>query len=464
LNGRIIFELQRIVGSTNVITNTYELIPYHLLVGSRPLDKSVMAEVAVRPVTSEEVSEIIKFANENDVKISVRSGGTGITGYKPHKEEVILDLGRMDNIKVNKEDGYAEVGPAVTAVELNEALGKHGYWFPVYPTCSQLVASVGGIISVNTSGDACDPVLGKPGDYVSGLEVVLPTGEIIETGNKSIRRSAGPDLSRIFIGGEGLFGVITKVWIRLMLKPEEEKWALFVFQSLHDAAKAAQKIYYQGVYPIWMHLLDKIRGEICFKEMGINVSKGACMFIRTGGYMRGAAEWKLKKIIEICKEEKAAEIRIMGEAQWRRHLMHGIGENSFLIKRNWVGIGDYVDAPLSRYVDIIDEMQEKIMAAVGPKECIICFDGHGPMVYWPDIYISKNSWDGLNSEMKEELEMKMWRGYEVAYGRCSVGFFPGYAKSWKKRYGLKSYQLLMGLKRLFDPKNILNPTNIPEEG
>lgn len=465
MDDKIITEFKRIVGPSYVITNILELIPYHLMAGSRPLNKSDMGEVAVRPATSEEVSEIIKYANKEDIKISVRSGGTAITGHKPHGGEVILDLGRMDRVRVNKEDGYAELGPAVTPVELNEALGKHGYWFPPYPRCSQVVASMGGVISVNTSGDISDPMLGKPGDYVSGLEVVLPTGEVIETGNKSIRRPAGPDLTSLFIGGEGLFGVITKIWIRLVPKPKQDEWVLVAFQSPYDATKAAQKIYYQGVYPIWMYLLGEKRAEICFKDLGIDVSKGACMFIRTGGYMPGEAKWKMERIIKVCKEEKPLEIRIMREAEWMRHLDHGeVVEKPELIERNLMDIGNYIDPPLSRYVDIMDEIPKKVEAIIGSKKFIMDFGGKGPLEYWPHIYILKNSWDKLSSELKEELEMQVWKGYEIAYGRCSVGFFPHFAEIWKARYGSTSYKLLKGLKRFFDPNNILNPTNIPEEG
>lgn len=467
MDDKIISKFKRIVGSSYVIMNICELIPYHLLAGSRPLNKSDMAEVAVRPATSNEVSKIIKFANKEDIKISVRSGGTAITGHKPHRGEVILDLSRMDSVRVNREDGYAEVGPAVTPVELNETLGKYGYWFPVYPTCSDVVASIAGIISVNTSGQVCDPMLGKPGDYVSGLEVVLPTGEIIETGNKSIRRAAGPDLTSLFIGGEGLFGVITKIWMRLAPKPVKEKWALVVFQLLHDAAKAVQKIYYQGIYPTWMSLLDEKKVEVCSKRLGIEIPRGACLMIRTSGYMPGEATWKLEKLIGICKEEKALEVKMMEEAEWIRlsQLIAQGGERSELRARDWWGAGDYIDPPLSRYVSIIDKMQEKIMAAVDAKEYIFCLDAHGPLVYWPKIYISKKAWDGLNPELKEELEkMQTWKDYWAAYGRCQVGFFPGYAESWKAHYGATSYRLLIGLKRLFDPKNMLNPTNLPGEG
>mgnify|MGYP001033396466 CR=1 FL=1 len=464
MNDKVISEFSRIVGATQVITNIYKLIPYHLLAGGpRPLKKSDMMKVAVRPATSGEVSEIIKFANKEDIKISVRSGGTALSGHRPHSGEVVLDLSRMDTVSVNKKDGYAEVGPAATPVELNDVLVKYGYWFPAYPTCSERVAGIGGIISVNTSGDAFDPMLGKPGDYVSGLEVVLPTGEIIETGNKSIRRPAGPDLTRLFIGGEGLFGVITKIWLRLVPKPENQRWAVVVFQSLNDAAKAVQKIYYKGIHPIWAHFMDRKRCEACFKVVEIDVFKGPCVFIRTGGYTPQQAAWKMEKIFETCKEEKAVETRIIEESQWRRHLgPERAGEKIEFNKLDWTIIGDYVDPPLSKYAEIVNELQEKVSSTVGEDKFFVCIDAHGPLILWPDVWIRKDAWDSLSSENREKLK-QMWTDYITAYGKSSIGFFPGYAECWKTLYGPTSYRLLKGLKKLFDPKNILNPTHLPEE-
>jgi FAD/FMN-containing dehydrogenase len=87
------------------------------------------------------------------------------------------------------------------------------------------------------------------------------------------------------------------------------------------------------------------------------------------------------------------------------------------------------------------------------------------LIYWPKVRIPRPVWDDLNPEVKEKLQTKrIWNEYWTAYSRSSVGFFPGYAESWKAHYGLVSYQLLKGLKKLFDPKNILNPQKIPEEG
>jgi len=199
---------------------------------------------------------------------------------------------------------------------------------------------------------------------------------------------------------------------------------------------------------------------------GAPAGKGAFLFIRTGGCMPGEATWKLEKLIETCNEEKTLEIRTIEEKEWPQR-SGADPEKSALERRNWISIGEYVDPPLSKYVDIIDEMQEKMVAAVGDKAraARFSFSGWGPLVMWPMINILRNAWDVLKPETKEELEnMQIWRDYWAAYGRSSVGFFPSYAECWKAHYGPTSYRLLKGLKRLFDPKNILNPTNIPQEG
>ena len=177
-----------------------------------------------------------------NIPVYPRGSGTSFTGSAraPYKG-IVLSTSRMNSIHVDVDYGYFECGPGATVQAVDLALAKKGYFLPVYPG-SKVVATMGGMMAGNTSGHIIDACIGKPADYVLGLRVVLPTGEIMETGSKGQRKPAGTDLTKFFVGNDGLTGVVTQ--IRMRLVPEREKaFGIAYFKDAESVARAVVRMY-----------------------------------------------------------------------------------------------------------------------------------------------------------------------------------------------------------------------------
>lgn len=267
--GEIKNDLAKIVGEPYVSDSIFERIksaldpmPYHVLESNIP-------HVVVLPNNKEEISEILKYANGKKIPVFVRCSGTQLNGpSRPHTPGIVLNTKRMNSFEIIEEGGYFECEPGVRCKDMADALKTKGYYLPVYPG-SQVIASMGGLISNNTSGHLTDPYTGKPGDYVHGLDVVLPTGEIIETGTVGLRRPAGTDLTKFFVGGDGLLGVIVKIRMRLLpLLPRA--YGVAVFEDLEALAKGVQRMYLEKrPAPIFMEFMSKTIADIGFQVKGM---------------------------------------------------------------------------------------------------------------------------------------------------------------------------------------------------
>lgn len=473
ISREVISALRQIVGSDYISTTPYKLLYYHTpslsipvvdIETGEPLDISKMSGVAVRPSSAEQISEIMKLANRERFKVRIWGAGTSIPGGAlPARDEVVLDLSRMRWIRLIEEDQYVEVGPAVKPLKLKEYLEKFGYTWSAYPG-SYRSSSIGGNICINTSGHTVDAYTGKPGDWVLGLEVVLPTGEIIETGHRTLRQPAGPDLTRLFIGSEGLFGVITNIRLRLRRRPLEEARAVVIFRSMDYAAKAIQQIFYDRTpYPLWLELMDTKYADLGYALVNMEPPGGPCLQIVTDGYMPGEAEWKLEQILNACKKAKPKTVQTAFEDEEWDNLIR-VREMPMVVFKKFM-IAPPVDPPLSKIADVIKamyQMKEKVKT-VDPDRLELLVWGHvGGITVHCGIFFGGEA-EGLDPKthwklyrewiqlVTEEIHLK----YGCSWGE--QGFIPGQFDWWLGTYGPKSYELLKGIKKLFDPNNVLNP-------
>ncbi len=207
------------MGKDNVSVSVFEKIkrsvdafPYHVTMAHLPY-------TVVLPENKEQISQVLKYVNRERVAVFVRGSGTQLAGSsRPHKPGIMINTSRMRKYKLFEDYGYIECEPGLHNREVIDLLAERG-WFLPQLVGSALIASLRGLASNNTSGHVIDAASGKVGDYIHGVEVVLRTGEIIETGTKGMRRPAGTDLTKYFVGGDGLLGVITKIRYRLVPLP-----------------------------------------------------------------------------------------------------------------------------------------------------------------------------------------------------------------------------------------------------
>ncbi|MBM6838463.1 FAD-binding oxidoreductase, partial [Clostridium saudiense] len=189
------------------------------------------ADVLVFPVNTEEVSNILKYAYKNNIKVTPRGAGTGLVGGTvPTEREIILDLSKMNKIiNLDKSNFTVEVQSGVVLNELQQYVENEGLFYP--PDPGEKTATIGGNISTNAGGMRAVKY-GVTRDYVRKLEVVLANGTILNLGGDTIKNSSGLDLKDLFIGSEGTLGVITKAVLKIIPKPKKSISAIIAFDSL----------------------------------------------------------------------------------------------------------------------------------------------------------------------------------------------------------------------------------------
>ncbi|MEM0201405.1 MAG: FAD-binding oxidoreductase, partial [Candidatus Micrarchaeaceae archaeon] len=301
--------LAKIVGEKYVSINTFERIKNAIDPMPYRVNKDIVPYAVILPSSKEEVSEVFKYANDHGTPVFVRGSGTQLNGAsRPHVPGIVLLTRRMKEIKILEEDGYFECECGARCGEVTDELQKKGYYLPIYPG-SRVIASMGGLISNNTSGHLTDPYTGKPADYVLGLEVVLPTGEIIETGTVGLRKPAGTDLTKWFAGSDGILGFIYKIRMRL-LPLLEKAYGMAIFQDLKHLAKGVQRMYLdRRQLPIFMEFMSKTIADIGFEVKGLEKPVGPVLLLVAEGYTTEEASKKIDRLIESFKSENAMEAR-----------------------------------------------------------------------------------------------------------------------------------------------------------
>jgi FAD/FMN-containing dehydrogenase len=243
VNEQIIEKLKEIVGSEHVGHKDFQLVAYSR---TWSYEKARLADVIVVPGSTKEVSEIVKLCNASNTPVCVRGGGTTTTGMPlPREGGIVLDLCRMDNIKDIDEDAMAvTMQSGISVYKMIKTIEKAGWKIPLKPEFGSGVP-IGGWVAFNGVGSG-GSVYGRVGDFVIGVEVVLPTGEIVTTGStcfspsKQFARSvgAGSDLTGIFLHSLGVTGIITGVTLRLYRMPEVEAFIAYGFQTAEEAQQA----------------------------------------------------------------------------------------------------------------------------------------------------------------------------------------------------------------------------------
>ena len=239
----IVDEIKAIVGEDNVFSD-----PIECICNSRDMSVHVgIPDVVVYAQTTEQISAIMKLANQEKMPVTIQGSGTSVTGASlPIEGGILLDVHKMNGIlEINKDNFYAVVEAGVICMDLNKELAKQGLMFPPNPG-SELIASIGGMMSTNSSGHRAVKY-GTARDYVKALKVVLADGTIIKTGSKAPKSSMGYDLNHVFASSEGTLGVITEITVKIQSLPEYTALALAIFQDLDAGGKAVSDIVASGI-------------------------------------------------------------------------------------------------------------------------------------------------------------------------------------------------------------------------
>ena len=315
----VIKRLKKIVGADSVLEREEDLMLYEYDGGfSRGAPRAV-----VFPQTTEQVSQIMRLAGESGVPIVPRGAGTGLSGGSIARTAgIVLAFSRMNRIlEVDLANQRAVVQPGVVNLDLSNAVARDGFYFAPDPS-SQKACTIGGNVAEN-SGGPHTLAYGVTVNHVTGLEVVLPSGEVVEYGGKAAE-SCGYDLTGFFVGSEGTLGIATQITVKLTRLPEFVATLLAIFDRIDDAAQTVAAITAEGITPAALEMLDgwTLRVVEEATHAGYPLDSGAVLLIELEG-LREAVEEQAEAVAAVCRRLGVRELRRARDEQERQRLWAG---------------------------------------------------------------------------------------------------------------------------------------------
>ncbi|MCZ6527356.1 MAG: FAD-binding protein [Candidatus Dadabacteria bacterium] len=349
-------KLIEIIGATGVISSDDELIAYECdaLTGYR-----IKPIFVVLPKTTEEVSAVIKECHHENIPFVPRGAGTGLSGGAlPTEEGIVISLSRMTKIlDVDIPNQRVVVEPGVVNISVTNAVSSSGYYYAPDPS-SQIVCTIGGNVAENSGGVHCLKY-GVTTNHVLGLEMVLPDGEIIEVGGKTLDHP-GYDLTGLVVGSEGLLGIVTKVTLKIIKKPEAVKTLLASFDHIEDAGDSVSGITARGVIPAGMEIMDSfcIRAVEEAVGAGYPIDAGAILLVELDG-PTAEVQAQMPIVEEVLKENNAIQIKVAKDAKERELLWKG--RKSAFPAMGRISPDYYVQdgvIPRSKLAEVLGEIEE----------------------------------------------------------------------------------------------------------
>ncbi|HLL70065.1 MAG TPA: FAD-linked oxidase C-terminal domain-containing protein [Pyrinomonadaceae bacterium] len=279
----VLASLREIVGADNVLIDEEKVEPY----AADAVKEKFPPEAVLLPQTTAEVSAILRLANERLFPVTARGGGVGYTGGAvPVEGGVVIGTDRMNRIReINADDLYVVTEPGVTTYALQQAVEAEGVFYPPDPA-SYKTSFIGGNIAENAGGIR-SAKYGVTKHYVTGLEVVTPTGDVIRTGGLTSKNVVGFDLTGLICGSEGMLGIITEATLRLLPLPEATRTVRATFKTMSEACACVPRFNRARVTPVAIEVLDRnaiaaVETEFAF---GFGADAGALLLVSVDGHV-----------------------------------------------------------------------------------------------------------------------------------------------------------------------------------
>jgi glycolate oxidase len=451
----IIQELRAIVGPENIATEKQDLICY----GYDATQMEFLPAAVVHPANAEETAAVLRLANQRKFPVFPRGAGSGFTGGAlPKAGGVVLVTTRMNKIlRIDTENLIAEVEPGVVTEDFQKAVEKLGLFYPPDPA-SLKFSTLGGNVAENAGGPRCVKY-GVTKDFVMGLELVLPTGEIIRTGTETYKAVVGYDLTRLLCGSEGTLGVITKIIFKLLPLPEAKKTMLTIFDSIDGAAQAVSTIICNRIIPTTLEFMDYATLQCVEKRfnLGIPPQGRAVLLIEVDGDTE-LIEKQAARIHDLIKplglvQFRAAKDAAESEALWKvRRLV-----SPSLRDVNPHKFNEDIVVPRSKVPTVIRQI-EKIQQKYDIP--IVNFGHAGDGNIHVNVMINKEI-PGQEEKAHEAIK-EIFQAALDLNGTMSGEHGVGLAKQPYIEMELTPAQIkvMQGIKLALDPNNILNPGKI----
>ena len=446
-------KLRSVVGSENLLTEKEDLIPY-AFDGTAAMKE--MPGCVVFAATTGQISDMLKLANDIETPVVTRGSGTGLSGGSvPVADCIVLCTGKMGQIlEVDAANLTMTVEPGVTTVQIAEAAEKAGLFYPPDPG-SMKISTIGGNVAEN-SGGLRGLKYGVTRNYVMGMEVVLPDGEVMWLGNKCVKDVAGFSLKDVMIGSEGALGVITKVLLKLIPKPAAKKTMVSTFNAMDAAAQTVSDIIAAQIIPCTLEFLDRttIHCVEDFAKVGLPLDCEALLLMETDGHA-AAVEEEAAKMEELAKANGAMEVRVArDEAEAVQLATARRSAFSALARLAPTTILEDVTVPRSELAHMnrfVDEVAKKHELKIGT------FGHMGDGNLHPTFLTDERNADEIHrvhEAFKEIFDEAIRLGGTIT-GEHGIGlakkeFLPKFA-------GAAQMRVMRELRTALDPKGILNP-------
>jgi glycolate oxidase len=449
--------LEVIVGVDNV-SDAVEDLEKHAI--DESLEPPHLPELVVRPGNTEEVSAVMRLAHGERIPVTPQGSRTGLSGGShPIYGGIALSLERMNRIlEIDEENLMVVIEPGVLIVDLHEATEERGLLYP--PDPGQESGSLGGNISTNAGG-VRGMKYGVTRDFVQGMEVVMPDGEVIRLGGKIVKKSTGYELIDLIIGSEGTLAVVTEATLRLVPKPRYTALLYVPFESTRAAARAVSEIVRRKVVPFALEYMPRhavLTAERYLERKLPDNSRPAYLLVGVEGNGEEEVEAAMEVVGEVCIEMGAVDAYV-ADTQARQQQLWEARKCLFDAYKAFWEI-DEVDicVPRNRIPDYVEGAEE----VAGRYDVIIANIGHAGDGNVHSI-IAKG--DLEEAEWRRKLEAVIEELIEVGLslgGTVSGEHGVGYTK---KQYlylqvGKIPVDLMKAIKRAFDPHNILNPGKV----
>ena len=463
IDQQIIRKLQEIVGDQYVLTDEEKMEQYsHDEIAEEAY--SHMPDVVVKPRTAEEIAAIMKLANEKLIPVTPRGAGSGLSGGAvPIYGGILLSVERMNEIlEIDTENMMVVVEPGVVTNEINEKIKEFGLFFAGYPMSLE-TCYVAGNIAENAGGGKAIKY-GVTERYVMGLEVVTPTGDIVNFGGKRVKDVSGYNLRMLMVGSEGTLGIITRAIIKLLPLPKAKVDLLALFPDVQTAISNVPRIMTQGgIIPTAIEFMDRLSVHTSCEYLNEHIpyqQAGAMLLIEVDGSAEDVVEKEYDIIGDLCMENGAQEVYVADNYTTQERLWNvrrNIAE-AFKVVSPHQSLEDIV-VPTAQIPDLMPEI-----ARISEKYDvqIPCYghagDGnlHATAIKNPDD--SMDTWYEKLEGILEELYIAAVRLGGTISGEHGIG-------SKRKKYmhlacSEAELEFMRRIKRAVDPNNVLNPGKI----
>jgi glycolate oxidase len=408
------------------------------------------------PRTAQSVSKILKFASQHRIPVTPRGAGCGYAGgCVPIQGGIVISMAGMRRIKqIDKRDFVVVVQPGVITEKLQKAVEKRGLFYPPDPA-SRAECFIGGNIATNAGGPRCLKY-GVTRDYVLGLEVVLADGAILKLGSRTHKNKMGFDLSRIFVGSEGMLGLITEATLKLLPLPPFRACLSIGFHSMTDDARAIRAIFAAGFLPSALEIADAFTLAAAHKRTGSNLLAGckAHLIVELDG-QEASVRREIKDVEKIVRTCNPKFVRMEFGADHCETIWQLRREFSYALRDTGLQkLNEDITVPRGRLVDLF-KFTERLQKKHGFP--IACFGHAGDGNIHVNVMVDKNQ-PGVETRCRQVLDELFrqildWGG--VLTGEHGIGL--SRKPWWHMAISPEVHAFHKTIKKALDPKGILNP-------